>query len=71
MILPWNYSRITEIIGHGKGFVIEREDQLEEAISAAENIYSGEFCILDVRLDTYDVSPALQRLTEVLGKKVH
>jgi hypothetical protein len=44
---------------------------LEEAISAAENIYSREFCILDVRLDTYDGSPVLQRLTEVLGKKVH
>jgi TPP-dependent 2-oxoacid decarboxylase len=70
-ILPWNYSRITDIIGHGKGFVIETEDQLEEAISAAKNIYSRDFCILDVRLDTYDGSPALQRLTEVLGKKVH
>jgi TPP-dependent 2-oxoacid decarboxylase len=69
-ILSWNYSRITEIIGHGKGFVIETEVQLEKAISAAENIYSREFCILDVRLDTYDGSPALQRLTEVLGKKV-
>ncbi len=69
-ILPWNYSRITEIVRHGKGFVIETEDQLEKAISAAENIYSREFCILDVRLDTYDGSPALQRLTEVLGKKV-
>ncbi|MBD0359708.1 MAG: alpha-keto acid decarboxylase family protein, partial [Nitrososphaeraceae archaeon] len=69
-ILPWNYSRITEILRRGKGFVIETEDQLEKAISAAENIYSREFCILDVRLDTYDGSPALQRLTEVLGKKV-
>jgi indolepyruvate decarboxylase len=70
-ILPWNYSRITDIIGHGKGFVIETEDQLEEAISAAKNIYSQEFCILDVRLDTYDGSPAFKRLTEILGKKVH
>ena len=70
-LLPWNYSQIPDIIGHGKGFVIETEYQLEEAISAAKNIYSREFCILDVRLDTYDGSPALQRLTEVLGKKVH
>ena len=69
-ILPWNYSRITEIVRRGKGFVIETEDELGKAISAAENIYSREFCILDVRLDTYDGSPALQRLTEVLGKKV-
>jgi hypothetical protein len=51
--------------------LIETEDQLEQALSATENIYSKELCILDVRLDIYDGSPALQRLTESLGKKVH
>jgi TPP-dependent 2-oxoacid decarboxylase len=70
-VLPWNYYRIPEVISHGKGFVIETEDQLEESLSAAENTYSQELCILDVRLDTHDGSPALQRLTESLGKKVH
>ena len=70
-ILPWNYYRIPEIIGHGKGFVIETEDQLEESLSAAERIYSKDLCVLDVHLDIHDGSPALQRLTEILGKKVH
>lgn len=70
-ILPWNYYRIPEIIGHGKGFMIETEDQLEESLSAAERIYSKDLCILDVHLDIHDGSPALQRLTESLGKKVH
>ncbi|MFL6338989.1 MAG: alpha-keto acid decarboxylase family protein [Nitrososphaeraceae archaeon] len=71
-VLPWNYYRIPEVIGgHGKGFMIETEEQLEEAFLAAENIYSQELCILDVRLDMHDGSPALQRLTESLGKKVH
>lgn len=70
-ILPWNYYRIPEIIGHGKGFVIETEDQLEEALLAAERIYSKDLCVLDVHLDIHDGSPALQRLTESLGKKVH
>ncbi|HET6807709.1 MAG TPA: thiamine pyrophosphate-binding protein [Nitrososphaera sp.] len=70
-ILPWNYYRIPEIIGHGKGFVIETEDQLEESLSAAERIYSKDLCLLDVHLDIHDGSPALQRLTESLGKKVH
>jgi TPP-dependent 2-oxoacid decarboxylase len=69
-VLPWNYYRIPEVIGHGKGFVIETEDQLEESLTAAKKIYSKELCILDVRLDTHDGSPALQRLTESLGKKV-
>ncbi|HEY9407534.1 MAG TPA: thiamine pyrophosphate-binding protein [Nitrososphaera sp.] len=70
-ILPWNYYRIPEIIGHGKGFMIETEDQLEESLSAAERIYSKDLCLLDVHLDIHDGSPALQRLTESLGKKVH
>jgi TPP-dependent 2-oxoacid decarboxylase len=70
-ILPWNYFRIPEITGHGKAFLIETEDQLQESLSAAENIYPRELCILDVRLDIHDSSPALQRLTETLRKKVH
>jgi TPP-dependent 2-oxoacid decarboxylase len=71
-ILSWNYSKIPDIIGgHGKGFVVETEDQLEESLSAVEKIYSQELCILDVHLDIHDGSQALQRLTEALGKKVH
>ena len=69
-VLPWNYSEMPRIISHGKGFVIEIEDQLEESLSASLNFHSDECCILDVRLDMHDGSPALQRLTEVLGKKV-
>jgi indolepyruvate decarboxylase len=70
-VLRWKYYRIPEIIDHGKAFLIETEDHLEQALSATENIYSKELCILDVRLDIHDGSPALQRLTESLGKKVH
>ncbi len=70
-ILPWNYGNVPEVLGLGKGFVIETEDQLEEALTDAEKIYAKELCILDVHLDIYDGSPALKRLTETLGKKVH
>jgi indolepyruvate decarboxylase len=70
-ILPWNYGNIPEVLGQGKGFVIETEDQLDEALTDAEKIYAKELCILDVRLDIYDGSPALKRLTQTLGKKVH
>ena len=69
-ILRWNYCRIPDIIDHGKAFLIETEDQLEQALSATENIYSKELCVLDVRLDVHDGSPALQRLTDTLSKKV-
>jgi TPP-dependent 2-oxoacid decarboxylase len=68
-VLRWKYYRIPEIIDHGKAFLIETEDQLEQALLATENIYYKELCMLDVRLDKHDGSPALQRLTESLGKK--
>ena len=41
-----------EVIGRGKGFLIETEDQLEDSLSAAQKIYSQDLCILDVHLDT-------------------
>jgi TPP-dependent 2-oxoacid decarboxylase len=69
-ILPWNYSQIPRIIDNGKGFDVETEGELEESLCAAEITYCNELCILDVHLDAHDGSPALQRLTEVLGKKV-
>ena len=69
-VLRWNYYRIPEIINHGKAFLIETEDQLEQALSATENIYSKELCVLDVRLDVHDGSPALRRLTDSLSKQV-
>lgn len=69
-VLPWNYHRIPEIIGRGKGFIIQTENQMDESLTAAEKIYLKDLCILDVRLDAYDGSPALRRLTESLGKKV-
>jgi hypothetical protein len=40
-IFPWNYSQIPDIIGgHGKGFVIEIEGQLEESLSVVEKLNS-------------------------------
>jgi indolepyruvate decarboxylase len=65
----WHYSRIPEVIGTGKGFVIETEDQLDEALSEAQE-YTKSFCIFDVRLDINDRSPALQRMTSRLAKRV-
>jgi hypothetical protein len=55
-ILPWNYYyRIPEIIGHGKGFVIETEDQLEESLSQLLKEFILKTCVyvLDVHLDIH------------------
>ena len=66
-ILIWQYSLIPNIVGGGKGFIVETEEQFEEALLYAESNTEC-FCILDIRLDINDKSPALQRLTEALRK---
>jgi TPP-dependent 2-oxoacid decarboxylase len=68
-LLSWDYSRIPEVINNGKGFVVESEKDLDEALFASERIYNRELCLLDVRLDKYDGSAALQRITEVLHRR--
>jgi len=66
-ILGWNYHRIPEILGAGRGFLVETEEQLEEALLSTER--EG-FWLLEVRLDPADRSPALQRLAERLSKRL-
>lgn len=66
---PWNYSRIPEVLGAGRGFIINTEAELDEALQAAER-HSESFCLLEVRLDPLDRSPALQRLAERLARNI-
>jgi len=49
--------------------VATTEDELENALDAAQTYTEG-FTIIDVQLDPSDSSPALQRLTEGLAKKI-
>jgi indolepyruvate decarboxylase len=65
----WNYSKITEIIGKGNSYIVETEKQLETAMSNA-NKNLKEFSLIEVRLDRWDSSNALTRLTNTFGKKV-
>jgi indolepyruvate decarboxylase len=66
---PWHYKSIPEIVGGGRGFVINTEDEFENALKVSFEYLEG-FSILDVRLDPNDESAALRRLTDVLGKRV-
>lgn len=66
---PWQYGNIPEIVGGGRGFVVKTEDEFDKALEAAHQYLAG-FCILDIRLDSNDGSTALQRLTDILGKRV-
>jgi indolepyruvate decarboxylase len=68
-VWPWKFSRIPEVLGVGKGFVVETEAQLENALKEAEQTRK-EFCILDVHLAPLDRSPALDRLASRLAKRI-
>jgi TPP-dependent 2-oxoacid decarboxylase len=68
-IHPWNFSRIPEILGAGKGFNVRTEEDLETALLEARG-HADSFCILDVHLDPADRSQALERLTGTLRNRV-
>lgn len=69
-VVEWRYSKIPEIVGHGTGYDIYTEGDLDKALHLAlENTSS--FSILNVHLDRHDVSPALKRFTHSLSKKIH
>ena len=65
----WRYSKIPELIGAGRGFDIETEAQLDDALRIVREA-PGEFSILDVHLDPNDRSQASKRLTSSLAKRV-
>ena len=68
-LLAWHYTQMTDLLGAGKGFIVDTEDQLDAALEDAR-AYTDSFSLLDVHLDRDDVSPALKRLTATLGKQV-
>jgi indolepyruvate decarboxylase len=68
-VLPWSYHRLPEVLGAGRGFAINAEAELECALVAAEQEKDG-FCLLDVRLDPMDRSPALHRLASRLAERI-
>src|SRR5581483_6531031 len=57
-LLRWHYSALPELLGAGRGFCVETEDELEAALAAARAYREG-FSLLDVRLARDDMSAAL------------
>jgi len=68
-IKMWNYSKIPDVVGSGRGFLIDTKEEFIDALSKAEQA-AKDFCLLDVRLNATDASAALHRLGESIGKKV-
>lgn len=68
-IQSWHYSRIPEILGSGYGFVVETEEEFDDAITKSWR-QKDSFNIIEVKLDNYDFSPALIRMTSCMAKQV-
>lgn len=66
---PWQYHRLPEILGAGRGFDVRTEKELDDALIAAA-AHTQSFCLLNIHLEPLDRSPALQRLAERLAKRL-
>ncbi len=68
-VLSWAYHRLPDVLGDGRGWLVQTEEELDRAlIEAAKNTSS--FSLVEVRLDPLDRSPALQRLAERLARNL-
>jgi indolepyruvate decarboxylase len=65
-ILPWRYHRLPQVLGAGRGFVVETEGELDAALAAVEGYVEG-FSLIEVMLDKMDASPGLKRLAAGLA----
>jgi TPP-dependent 2-oxoacid decarboxylase len=68
-VWPWQYHRVPEILGAGRGFVVETEEELDRALIEAAQ-WTESFCLLEVRLAPLDRSPALDRLATRLARRL-
>ncbi len=68
-VWPWQYSRLPDVLGAGRGFVVKTEEELDRALREAQHA-TETFCILDVHLSPEDRSPALDRLAARLARRL-
>lgn len=68
-IQPWKYADIVKIIGSGTGYTVSKEDELSAALASTKKNNSSP-SIIDVKLDKYDFSARMKKLTENLKKRV-
>jgi indolepyruvate decarboxylase len=68
-INPWNYHKLPEIYGGGKGYLVTTEGEFAEALEQAWNDAST-VQIIQAKLEEGDASRTLLQLAERLGAKV-
>jgi indolepyruvate decarboxylase len=68
-IPPWQYHRLPDLVGGGKGYLIQTEGEFDAALNAAWQERSAP-SILQVIIAQTDCSRALSRLAERMSKTV-
>ena len=68
-ILNWDYHRLPDLLGGGWGFEVETMGDLKQSMQAAL-AHQDAFSVLNVHLDSLDVSPALKRLAARMSKVI-
>jgi indolepyruvate decarboxylase len=65
----WAYERLPEVLGGGRGVVVETEDELDAALEAAVADRSG-YTLVRVMIGREDFSPGLRRLAAAMQDRV-
>ena len=68
-IHEWDFHKIPEVLGGGIGFEVRTEEELDASLGPQWRTPAS-FSLLNVHLDPYDRSPALERLGVRLSKMV-
>ena len=68
-IRDWNYSRLPEVFGAGRGYRVRTEGEFDDAFKAAL-AEKEHFVLIEVELEKLDRSPALARLAERMSEKI-
>lgn len=68
-IQPWQYHKLPEILGGGRGYDIHTERDFDNALRSAL-VDTGQMSLLHVHLDINDCSPTLERLAAKLRVRV-
>jgi indolepyruvate decarboxylase len=68
-IQPWQYHRLPEVLGGGKGYLVRTEGEFDRALNTAWDDRSGP-SIIQVMLDQNDCSRALAKLAARMSKTV-
>ena len=68
-IQEWAFHKIPLVFGTGLGFEVRTEEEFESALQASV-ANTTSFSLINVHLDRYDRSPALERLAEKISKMV-